>query len=108
MLDEDWLRYPVDNIFGLNDLNWRTVLDKYASELERVAGVLLGSLANNLGTEQVADMFKGGLQTVRIDYYPPCHLANKVLGLSPHSDAGGLTLLLQVNEVEGLQIKKNG
>nr|GMD04418.1 protein SRG1-like isoform X2 [Ipomoea batatas] len=27
---------------------------------------------------------------------------------SPHSDADGLTILLQVNETEGLQIKKNG
>ncbi|KAJ4726529.1 2-oxoglutarate (2OG) and Fe(II)-dependent oxygenase superfamily protein [Melia azedarach] len=32
----------------------------------------------------------------------------KVIGLTPHSDASGLTILLQINEVEGLQIKKNG
>ncbi|KAJ0961749.1 hypothetical protein J5N97_029577 [Dioscorea zingiberensis] len=53
-------------------------------------------------------MFKDGMQSVRINYYPPCHHSSKVLGLSPHSDGGGLTLLLQVNQVEGLQIKKNG
>ncbi|KAH7659176.1 Codeine 3-O-demethylase protein [Dioscorea alata] len=53
-------------------------------------------------------MFKEVLQTVRVNYYPPCHHANKVSGLPPHCDAGGLTLLLQINEVEGLQIKKNG
>lgn len=29
------------------------------------------------------------------------------MGLSPHSDAVGLTVLLQVNEVQGLQIKNN-
>ncbi|XP_039141854.1 protein SRG1-like isoform X2 [Dioscorea cayenensis subsp. rotundata] len=85
-----------------------TVLDQYTLELERVASILLVSLANDLGTEQVADMFKEGLQTVRINYYPPCHHADKVLGLSPHSDAEGLTLLLQINEAEGLQLKKNG
>ncbi|KAK4421122.1 protein SRG1 [Sesamum alatum] len=31
-----------------------------------------------------------------------------VTGLSPHSDADGLTILLQVNEMKGLQIKKDG
>ncbi|XVE57488.1 hypothetical protein DITRI_Ditri04bG0095100 [Diplodiscus trichospermus] len=43
-----------------------------------------------------------------MNYYPPCAQASKVIGLAPHSDATGLTLLIQVNEVEGLQIKKNG
>ncbi|KAK9199250.1 hypothetical protein WN944_014438 [Citrus x changshan-huyou] len=32
----------------------------------------------------------------------------KVVGLTPHSDGCGLTILLQINEVEGLQIKKDG
>ncbi|KAF0930265.1 hypothetical protein E2562_031874 [Oryza meyeriana var. granulata] len=30
------------------------------------------------------------------------------MGLSPHTNAGGVTLLLQVNDVQGLQIKKDG
>ncbi|CAN4105731.1 unnamed protein product [Withania somnifera] len=30
------------------------------------------------------------------------------MGLCPHSDASALTFLLQVNETEGLQIKKDG
>lgn len=42
-----------------------------------------------------------------MNYYPPCMQANKVIGLTPHSDATGLTLLVQVNDVQGLQIKKN-
>ncbi|GJU98909.1 protein FAR1-related sequence 5 [Tanacetum coccineum] len=42
-----------------------------------------------------------------MNYYPPCPKANKVLGLTPHLDATRLTLLVQVNEVQGLQIKKN-
>jgi len=31
-----------------------------------------------------------------------------VLGLSPHSDACGLTLLLQKKDVQGLQVKRDG
>lgn len=53
-------------------------------------------------------MFDDGVQGVRMNYYPPCPQANKVIGLTPHSDAVALTLLLQVNEVQGLQIRKNG
>ncbi|XP_024541844.1 gibberellin 3-beta-dioxygenase 3 [Selaginella moellendorffii] len=38
---------------------------------------------------------------------PPCPEPDLVLGSSPHSDGVGITLLLQ-DEVEGLQIRKNG
>jgi len=47
-------------------------------------------------------------QRIRMNYYPPCPEPDKAIGLTPHSDATGLTILLQVNEVEGLQIKKDG
>ncbi|CAN6321897.1 unnamed protein product [Urochloa humidicola] len=46
-------------------------------------------------------------QAVRINYYPACPAAHdRVVGLSPHSDAVGLTLLLQVSPVAGLQIRR--
>lgn len=88
----------------------RDTLDKYSAELKRVADCLVGFMAKNLGLhpEEFANLFNDGIQSVRINYYPPCRHANKVLGLSPHSDAVGLTLLLQVNQVEGLQIRRNG
>lgn len=54
------------------------------------------------------NMFTGQIQAVRINYYPPCKWANMVIGLSPHSDANALTVLLQANDINGLQIKKNG
>ena len=41
-------------------------------------------------------------------YYPPCPEPEKVIGLTPHSDGIGLAILLQSNEVEGLQIRKDG
>ncbi|KAF2618853.1 hypothetical protein F2Q68_00042246 [Brassica cretica] len=47
------------------------------------------------------------IQTMRMNYYPPCPEPHQVIGLPPHSDAVALTILLQVNEVEGLQIKKD-
>lgn len=89
---------------------FRTSLDKYSLQLKRVANSLLELMAKNLGLvpEKLTDLFNDGLQSMRMNYYPPCPQANKVFGLSPHSDAVGLTLLLQVNEVQGLQIRRNG
>ncbi|KAK3148672.1 hypothetical protein QOZ80_3BG0297960 [Eleusine coracana subsp. coracana] len=40
-----------------------------------------------------------------MNYYPPCAEAHKVVGFAPHSDSDLLTLVLQVNEVQGLQIR---
>lgn len=85
-------------------------MDEYSRELHRVSIKLLRAMAKNLGVDpdKIASMFEDGIQGVRMNYYPPCVHAEKVMGLTPHSDAGGLTLLVQVNEVQGLQIKKNG
>uniref|UniRef100_A0A0E0IWF2 Fe2OG dioxygenase domain-containing protein n=1 Tax=Oryza nivara TaxID=4536 RepID=A0A0E0IWF2_ORYNI len=68
-------------------------------------------MAINLGVDEEALLaaFKPEQpQSVRINHYPPCSQANKVLGLSPHTDGVGMTLLLQVNDVQGLQIRKDG
>lgn len=53
-------------------------------------------------------IFEGQHQGMRMNYYPPCWQADQVLGLSPHSDASGLTLLLQKKGVQGLQVKRDG
>ncbi|PVH32386.1 hypothetical protein PAHAL_9G387200 [Panicum hallii] len=53
-------------------------------------------------------MFQGQPQGLRMNHYPPCRQANRVLGMSPHTDAAGLTLLLQVNDMPGLQIRRDG
>ncbi|RZC77625.1 hypothetical protein C5167_001924 [Papaver somniferum] len=44
----------------------------------------------------------------KMNYYPPCPQPDLVMGVTPHSDFGGLTILLQLNEVEGLQIRNKG
>lgn len=58
--------------------------------------------------ESLLEIFGGQPQSMRMTYYPPCRQADKVVGLSPHTDATGLTLLLQVNDVQGLQIRRDG
>jgi isopenicillin N synthase-like dioxygenase len=58
--------------------------------------------------ESLLEIFRGQPQNTRMTYYPPCRQADKVVGLSPHTDATSLTLLLQANGVQGLQIRKDG
>ncbi|MFQ6642435.1 hypothetical protein Gotur_017614 [Gossypium turneri] len=53
-------------------------------------------------------LFEEGLQAMRMNYYPPCPQPEVAIGLSAHSDPVGLTILLQINEMEGLQVKKSG
>lgn len=88
----------------------RDTLDNYSLELANVAAQLFKFMADNLGVDQEALLgtFKGQPQSVRVNYYPPCRQADKVLGLSPHTDGVGMTLLLHVNDVQGLQIRKDG
>ncbi|CAI0396508.1 unnamed protein product [Linum tenue] len=52
----------------------RASLDQYSIELEKVARSLMTSMAKNLGVEpeKLLDLFKEGVQTVRMNYYPPC------------------------------------
>ncbi|KAK8537905.1 hypothetical protein V6N12_044047 [Hibiscus sabdariffa] len=92
-----------------NPPSFRANFEKYLMELNKVKIHLIKLIAKNLGTdpEMLLSLFEDGTHTVRLNYYPPCAEASKVFGVAPHSDATGLTLLLQVNEVEGLQIKRN-
>ena len=54
------------------------------------------------------EVFEDGIQNMRMTYYPPCPQPDLVMGLSAHSDASGITILNQINGVNGLQIHKDG
>ncbi|KAF0928704.1 hypothetical protein E2562_006127 [Oryza meyeriana var. granulata] len=90
--------------------SFRNSIDRYSSETARVAGCLFEFMAKGMGVrpESLHERFQDQPQGIRMNYYPPCREADKVVGLSPHTDAAGLTLLLQVNDVPGLQIRRPG
>ena len=54
------------------------------------------------------ELFSDGIQTMRMNYYPPCPEPENAIGLAPHSAAPALTILFELNETEGLQIRKEG
>ncbi|KAL5716454.1 hypothetical protein ACHQM5_018142 [Ranunculus cassubicifolius] len=78
--------------------------------LKNLVMMILGQMEKALKThlKEITDLFDDGVQSMRMNYYPSCPVPDKVIGLAPHSDAVGLTILLQVNEVEGVQIRKDG
>uniref|UniRef100_A0A7N2LQ70 Fe2OG dioxygenase domain-containing protein n=1 Tax=Quercus lobata TaxID=97700 RepID=A0A7N2LQ70_QUELO len=88
----------------------RDTLEAYSLDLKALAMKILDLMAKALKMEAV-DMkvlFEEGHQAMRMNYYPPCPQPELAIGLNSHSDAVGLTILLQINEMEGLQIRQNG
>ncbi|CAA7060232.1 unnamed protein product [Microthlaspi erraticum] len=103
------LRKP--HVFPKIPLPIRDTLETYSDEVKSIAKILFAKMASALKIkpEEMESVFDDELrQRLRVNYYPPCPQPDQVIGLTPHSDATGLTILLQVNEVEGLQIKKDG
>uniref|UniRef100_A0A0E0MAM9 Fe2OG dioxygenase domain-containing protein n=1 Tax=Oryza punctata TaxID=4537 RepID=A0A0E0MAM9_ORYPU len=90
--------------------SFRQSIDAYSSETKSLALCLLEFMAKAVGAkpESLLGIFEEQPRGLRMTYYPPCRQSDKVMGLSPHSDVVGLTLLLQINDVQGLQIKKDG
>ncbi|WJX72553.1 Protein srg1 [Trifolium repens] len=101
------LRKP--HLFPQLPLPLRDTLELYSQEMKNLAMVIVGHIAKALKIDEIEmrELFENGIQMMRINYYPPCPQPEKVIGLTPHSDAPALTFLLQLNEVEGLQVKKD-
>ena len=88
----------------------RDTLEAYSQEIKDLAIVIIGLMGKALKIQEreIRELFEDGIQLMRMNYYPPCPEPEKVIGLTPHSDGIGLAILLQLNEVEGLQIRKDG
>ncbi|XP_057415549.1 oxoglutarate-dependent flavonoid 7-O-demethylase 1-like isoform X1 [Lotus japonicus] len=97
------------HLFPHIPLPFRDHLETYATELKNLAIQMVDLMANALmvDTKEFREIFGEGHQAMRMNYYPPCPQPELVMGLNPHSDGGALTIVLQANEVEGLQIKKD-
>jgi isopenicillin N synthase-like dioxygenase len=82
----------------------------YSLELKKLSVTIIEFMtkALKIQTSEILDFFEDGVQSMRMNYYPPCPQPEQVIGLNPHSDVSALTILLQVNEMDGLQIRKDG
>ncbi|CAN7098685.1 unnamed protein product [Brassica rapa subsp. narinosa] len=103
------LRKP--HLFPKLPLPFRDTLEMYSAKVKSIAKILIAKMGEvlKIKPEEIEERFADDMfQSMRMNYYPPCPEPHQVIGLTPHSDAVALTILLQVNEVEGLQIKKDG
>lgn len=90
----------------------RDVIDEYGKQVVKLAGNLMKILSVNLGLEEdrLQDAFGGEDigACLRVNFYPKCPQPDLALGLSSHSDPGGMTILLPDSHVAGLQVRKDG
>lgn len=85
-------------------------MESYSVEVRKLAMTILGQMAKALkmDSEEMRELFSDGVQSMRMNYYPPCPEPDMAIGFSPHSDADALTVLYQLNDINGLQIRKEG
>lgn len=89
------------------------MIEEYARELVKICQRLLKVLSTNLGLEEdyLQNAF-GGAKNIgaclRANFYPKCPQPDLTLGISPHSDPGGITILLADDNVTGLQVRNSG
>ncbi|GKU87757.1 hypothetical protein SLEP1_g2102 [Rubroshorea leprosula] len=89
---------------------------EYRSELRKLAEKVMEVMDENLGLPKgyIKRAFNGGdgeenaFFGTKVSHYPPCPHPERVNGLRAHTDAGGVILLFQDDEVGGLQILKDG
>ncbi|KAJ1413951.1 Oxoglutarate/iron-dependent dioxygenase [Sesbania bispinosa] len=88
---------------------YREVVGKYTQELRKLGLEILELLCEGLGLN--SEYFNGGLSenpSILAHHYPPCPDPSLTLGLAKHRDPTIITILLQDEDVEGLQVLKDG
>ncbi|XP_022755203.1 protein SRG1-like isoform X2 [Durio zibethinus] len=99
------------NLWPESPDSFREMLHEYSTKLKQMMDLLFKAMSKSLNLEEnsFSDQFGDNpVMQVRFNFYPPCSRPDKVLGVKPHSDRSGITVLLQDEEVEGLQIVKDG
>jgi isopenicillin N synthase-like dioxygenase len=97
--------------------DFRATLTAYFDECARLADRLAILMAKGLGQDESSPMIQElrdrHSSYLRSNYYPPCREppaedGTTPLGISPHRDAGFLTVLLQDVDCHSLQVEKDG
>ena len=79
-------------------------------ETRRVTELISKAMAKSLNLEEscfLNQFGEGAVLRARFNYYSCCQRPDLVLGLKPHADGSGYTIILQ-DDVEGLQVHKDG
>ncbi|PKA63306.1 Protein SRG1 [Apostasia shenzhenica] len=93
-------------------LTCRETTEEYGRQTVKLCGAVMKALSVGLGLHEgfLEEKFggEGGAGAcMRVCYYPKCPQPELTLGLSAHSDPGGLTVLLAADDcVPGLQVRR--
>ncbi|KAH6805669.1 hypothetical protein C2S51_030500 [Perilla frutescens var. frutescens] len=89
---------------------FKEAVEEYATELQRVSDEIFANLSLLMGVDKdfLKQLHGDVKQGIRMNYYPSCARPDLVLGVSPHSDASSITLLLQDDDITALQIMHDG
>ncbi|KAI3717158.1 hypothetical protein L1987_68580 [Smallanthus sonchifolius] len=81
--------------------SFRDAIEEYSKEVEKLALKTLMFMAKALKMEdeEMKVLFSDRLQSMRMNYYPPCPQPEQVIGFTPHADASGVTFLIQVDQM---------
>ncbi|CAI0388796.1 unnamed protein product [Linum tenue] len=99
------------HLWPTNPTQFREVVSGYSDELKRIVEALMKAMARCVGLEEDCFLKQYGgkeMMMSRFNHYPVCPRPDVVLGVKAHSDGSGVTVLLQDDKVEGLQILKEG
>ncbi|KAL7189826.1 hypothetical protein ACSBR1_039461 [Camellia fascicularis] len=106
--------YPEDQrklrLWPKHPQSFREITHEYSLKVKCVLDILFKAIAKSLNLEEDSFLNQFGPRAhliARFNFYPPCPRPDQVLGLKPHSDKSGVTVLLQDKEVEGLHVLKD-
>ncbi|KAK9275808.1 hypothetical protein L1049_023078 [Liquidambar formosana] len=87
--------------------SWK-VMEEFAAAMSKLARLLAGVLAENLGHRRggFEDSCDASTCFLRLNRYPACPVSADIFGLVPHTDSDFLTILYQ-DQVGGLQLMKD-
>ncbi|KAM4100518.1 hypothetical protein ACB094_05G073400 [Castanea mollissima] len=89
---------------------FRDVLEEYTVKMKTFTETVSKAMAKSLSLEEncfLNQFGERGLLKARFNYYSCCERPDLILGLKPHADGSGYTIILQ-DDVEGLQVHKDG
>ncbi|XP_050364181.1 1-aminocyclopropane-1-carboxylate oxidase [Argentina anserina] len=112
---EDVFTLLDDNEWPSKTPGFKETMAEYRAELKKLAERVMEVMDENLGLPKgyMKKAFNGEEEDnaffgTKVSHYPPCPQPELVTGLRAHTDAGGVILLFQDDQVGGLQILKDG
>ncbi|PWA75998.1 2-oxoglutarate (2OG) and Fe(II)-dependent oxygenase superfamily protein [Artemisia annua] len=112
----DYLRlqcYPLEDYvheWPENPESFKEHVSEYCASVSGLARELIEAISESLGLgrDYISEQLGKHAQHIALNYYPPCPQPDLTYGLPGHSDLNLITILLQADDVSGLQVSKDG